>query len=1202
MLRSIVGFELRYAVRQPTFWLISGAYFLFALVYSSTSLVGEAMTTPAINVNSPWAITRMVTGLSYLSLLGLAAFVGASVIRDARDGMAELLFVTRLTKAGYVFGRFLGGFLAVLLSFSFVFVGLIAGHLAPWADPRLLGPFPYEGLAAAFLVFALPNLLIGACILYSIALLTRDTLATYAGAVAILVGYLISRAFAGAFYATQDARMIASLAEPFGGYASMMAVLDWTPFERNTVPIWTQASIGVNRALWLGVSIVLVGVAYRQFGMRAADRSRRRGVRADAARSVSAPVSHLEAAPAEQMRGVWQLACITAFDTRRVLRSKPFIMMVLLAAVGLWFYIAMYGRAYGAGFLPHTEMLVTHIRSVYLWPLSAVLIFYAAELTWSARMRGVHALLDATPVTNAVRFSGRCLCLALICVIMLGSAMVTALLYQLYRGFYELDPWRYAIELGVVQLPYFAVLAALALFYQALVNNRFAGMALTLATLLFAQLAPTFGVSNNLLIPGGHHEVRVNAMNGFGHYLEPVAWFHLWWLLIAVLLSVCAALLTHRGADIRLSSRTRAMRGELARPGVRLALAVPFAGLIGVGSFIAYNTMWLNPTPSDAEREAKAVAYEARYGSLRDDPFPHITRVRGELKLYPRTRHFVFDGSYDLNNRQPTPLRRIVLTAPPETRFGSLTTDREAEIRIDERHGVATIALSTPLEPMGEFEVRFEVASEPIRGFRNRARSTPVACNGSLLWYDRFMPVPGYSRKRELSDALKREARGLPPRPSSVRAMADPRGLQEHEGQPYADWLEIDLMVETDAEQIAVAQGALIDRSRREGRATYRYATQVPVKLHMGVVSGTYQSVTEMYDGTAGRVEISIFHFPGHGHNVQALMDALKDSLATLEAAFGPYPYDRLRLVEIAMGKPTFRLRSDTILCDSSLGFINDPRLDDPRSPPGVLRKLSASMVANQFVQSLVMPANRPGATSIADGLGFYLSGLVWARDQHPRAIAEAIRDTAWHYFIRRATFDGDEATVVDHVNQTHVGAHKHAVALYGLELYLGRETMIEAIRGFIEDHRLKAPPFASMADLVQRFRSVAPPDVQPIITDLFERRVIFDIAVVGGEVVPLPDGRFEVVLSTRTRKFHVSPRGESTETSFDYPLPIVAFGRSIDASGARRIIARHMASPEDLADGKVTVIVDRVPTSVGVDPFYRLLDRNLLDNRLDVP
>ena len=187
-------------------------------------------------------------------------------------------------------------------------------------------------------------------------------------------------------------------------------------------------------------------------------------------------------------------------------------------------------------------------------------------------------------------------------------------------------------------------------------------------------------------------------------------------------------------------------------------------------------------------------------------------------------------------------------------------------------------------------------------------------------------------------------------------------------------------------------------------------------------------------------------------------------------------------------------------------------------------------------------------------------------------------------------------------MNQTHVGAHKHAVALYGLELYLGREKMIEAIRGFIEDHRLGAPPFATMEGLVQRFRSVAPPDVQSIITDLFERRVIFDIAVVGTEVVPLTDGRFELVISTRTRKFKVSPRGESTETSFDYSLPVVAFGRPIDPSGARRVIARRMVSPEDLADGKVIMVVKQEPASVGLDPFYRLLDRNLFDNRIDVP
>jgi hypothetical protein len=258
-------------------------------------------------------------------------------------------------------------------------------------------------------------------------------------------------------------------------------------------------------------------------------------------------------------------------------------------------------------------------------------------------------------------------------------------------------------------------------------------------------------------------------------------------------------------------------------------------------------------------------------------------------------------------------------------------------------------------------------------------------------------------------------------------------------------------------------------------------------------------------------------------------------------------------------------------------------------------------MLANLYVQSMIMPANQPGATSIADGLGFYLSGLVWRDTVTERAAAESVRDAAWHYFTHRATEDEGEDTIVDHVNQTYVGAHKNAVSMYGLDYYLGRESMIEAIAGFIEDRRFEEPPFAQESDLVRAFRDLAPDDVQPIITDFFERRTLFDIAALSATRRPAPQGGFEVEVEVRARKMYAQRGGELRDAEFDYPVEFVVFGERDRATGAREILHRERVSPQRLSGGRIRVVVDHEPEEVGLDPFFRLLDRNYLDNRTDV-
>ena len=106
-------------------------------------------------------------------------------------------------------------------------------------DPARLGAVRPLAYAWALLVLVLPNLLLVGALLFAVATLTRSTLATYVGAIAIYALYLVtallvdSPLMAGAAPPTPEGLARAALLDPFGLSAFFEQTRYWTPAERD---------------------------------------------------------------------------------------------------------------------------------------------------------------------------------------------------------------------------------------------------------------------------------------------------------------------------------------------------------------------------------------------------------------------------------------------------------------------------------------------------------------------------------------------------------------------------------------------------------------------------------------------------------------------------------------------------------------------------------------------------------------------------------------------------------------------------------------------------------------------------------------------------------------------------------------------------------------------------------------------------------
>jgi len=154
------------------------------------------------------------------------------------------------------------------------------------------------------------------------------------------------------------------------------------------------------------------------------------------------------------------------------------------------------------------------------------------------------------------------------------------------------------------------------------------------------------------------------------------------------------------------------------------------------------------------------------------------------------------------------------------------------------------------------------------------------------------------------------------------------------------------------------------------------------------------------------------------------------------------------------------------------------------------------------------------------------------------------------------------------------------------------------ALRSFLAEYAFKSAPYPNSTDLIRRFREVAGPEHQQLITDLFENITLYDMKVTDATAKQRPDGRWDVTLEVDARKVYADGKGKETEAQLNETVDVGLFtvepGRNdYDAKSVIAVERRPIRSGRQT----ITLVVDREPKVVGVDPFNKRIDRNSDDN-----
>ena len=186
--------------------------------------------------------------------------------------------------------------------------------------------------------------------------------------------------------------------------------------------------------------------------------------------------------------------------------------------------------------------------------------------------------------------------------------------------------------------------------------------------------------------------------------------------------------------------------------------------------------------------------------------------------------------------------------------------------------------------------------------------------------------------------------------------------------------------------------------------------------------------------------------------------------------------------------------------------------------------------------------------------------------------------------------------------NQQYIHYQKGSLAMYWLKEVVGEDVVNRALRRLIERYAFKPAPYPNTRDFLALLREEAGPQHEQLIADLFERITLYDMKANDAIARKLPDGRFQVTFTVEGRKLYADGKGKETEAPLDEPFDIGVFTAEPGKKDFKpESVLQFERRPMKSGKQTVTLVVEREPKWVGVDPYNKRIDRNSEDNLVRV-
>ena len=406
MFSTIYLHEIRTWFKKPLFYIFAAIMFLLGVLIMAAGLgvfsSDNVTVTSNVYLNSPLAITGILSQLALLSYLLIPSITGGTIDRDFKNNMHNVLYSYPLTKVQYLLAKFSAAITVNLCIAAATIMGLLVGSILPGANQELLGPFGLWNYVQPFALIIFPNVLFYSAIVFAIVVFTRNMNIGFMAILTMIIIQLIASSMAD----SADDKFWYSLLDPMANVALADATEYWTPIEQNKRSIPMTGSLLYNRLLWAAISFaILFGIIARfNFSQHATTISlfKKKTVRAtkknfSKIQRVEMPTVSADFSFVGQLKTLWLLV---KSDTKYIITGWPFIIISFLAIVLTIVMMSFSQLIYNTAILPKTWTMLAE-PSAYIVIFSFLLIhLYAGFLMDRSRAAHLNQIVDVTPTKD----------------------------------------------------------------------------------------------------------------------------------------------------------------------------------------------------------------------------------------------------------------------------------------------------------------------------------------------------------------------------------------------------------------------------------------------------------------------------------------------------------------------------------------------------------------------------------------------------------------------------------------------------------------------------------------------------------------------------------------------------------------------------------------------------------------------------------
>ena len=1211
MFRQIFSFEIKYRITRPATWIY---LFIFILIGFLSVGTGSTPASEKVMHNAPWTMAEGNIIFSFAMILVCSAVMGVPLYRDIEYSTRNYLYAVPITKAGYFWGRFFGSFVFVLLiGTGFSWGSLIGAYVGPvfgWVPAERIGSYGLWNYFYPYFAFSIGNLLLSSTIFFALVSFTRNVRVIYSASILLFIAYLLGN------FLIRDVENhnLVKLLDPFIVNTFALETRFLTPFEKNTLLGPLTNVYLLNRLIWVGLSIGLILLTYYNFSFQKFLQPERSTEKKSKDDGVKAPPLlkhvHQQFGSFYKKTILWNL---TKIEFLNIVRDNYFRAILLGGLIFLVLDIWIGDTIYSVSNKPLTIFIMDYKGYDYNLFIFIILLFYTGEAVHREKSTRYNILNDALPVSNTILYLSKLFGLIGIAVIMATIPLIVGVAIQTIKGFrdYRLDV--YLVDLYLLTLPGFIQMILLSFTVHVMVNNKFSGHGVAMLIWVSLFLLRAFADMNyNLFFYFFTPEFKWSEMNGIGHFIRPLFWFNLYWLLLGALLATLAYLFFQRGVVGGFKERWRvAMQRFNGIP--RLLISVFFIGWLASGAYIYYNVSYVNNYYSASEERNNKALYEKTLKKYENLPQPKVTSLIIKADIFPEERKIDIYAKMMVKNKSGKPISTVHLMDPEDLKYKMLYNGKALEFSQPFHHPYSKFTLFKKGDKAFSYRIyKLDAALLPgdsalieiysvknNKGFENSGFSRDVLYNGTF--YSGGIPSFGYDANFELESDEYRKKLGLKEKKDDYPPQTDPEGRRTLLFNDDADLIHFEATLSTTPDQIAIAPGYLQKTWEEKGRKYFQYIQDTPVQLFASIVSARYEVLRDQVKLPDGKpVNIEIFYDKHHPFNLDRFKAAYVDGLKYFSDVYGPFQFRQMRLMEFPRYAGFAQSFPNTVPYSEDFGWVADFTSPDDFD---YTYFVTAHELAHQWWGHQITPNKTRGSNLISEALAEYTALILTEKKYGKDNMKRFLKDELDRYLRGRANEAKKENTFIN-CNRPYEWYNKGSLIIYGLRDLIGDTAVNHALREFRDEYALREnPPFPGSDDLYRYLKKHTPDSTKYYLTDTWEKITLYENKYEKATVKSVGKDNYDVDLTFSTKKFYADSSGKETVAPMNDYIDVGIFAaESKNKAGQKQInplfIKKYKLKP---GTQTLTIRVKGKPVKAGIDPYNKLIDRIPDDNIGDV-